>query len=147
YIYGGISQPRIAKIILVVSDTAIKSHCMQFILDLDQKKRLDRIVFDECHKVIYDSNFRPTMLQLCQLVFPVQYLFLTATFPPSILDKFQEVMIIKEPVCIRAVNQKPNVLYNVMKIATGDFNLQVRNLVKKVVDECTGLEKVLVFCR
>jgi len=87
-IYGRV-KARMAKIIIVVTESAVSSNFVQTILDIHLKGQLDHIVFDEIHKLITDVNFRPKLEQLQQLALPVPYLFLTATFPPTLIGKFR----------------------------------------------------------
>ena len=63
-------------------------------LDIHLKGRLDHIVFDEIHKLVTDANFRPKLEELNKLVLPVQYVFLIATFPPSLIERFNDSMLI-----------------------------------------------------
>lgn len=147
YIYGGIGEPRRARIVIVVSDTAISTRFLEFIAELHIRERLDRIVFDECHKIITDRDFRSKMYQLRHIVVVTQMVFLTATFPPSMLDEFKDAMIIKKPRMVRVVNQKPQVRYSVSLFEGRDYESQMAARIQEIVNRCTGLEKVLVFCR
>jgi superfamily II DNA helicase RecQ len=147
YIYHGQRQPRMARIIIVVSDTAVTTGFMDFVAEVQQKGRLDRIVFDECHKIIQDKNFRPKLLQLRHLVLSTQFLFLTATLPPTMVEEFMEAMVISDPVFIRAINQKPQVRYKVQRIANRNFDMDVSRRIQLLVGEFKGQEKALVFCR
>ena len=70
-----------AKIIIIVTKSATSASFHQMILDIHLKGRLDRIVFDEVHKLITDVNFRPKLENLQKLSLSVQYISLTATFP------------------------------------------------------------------
>jgi superfamily II DNA helicase RecQ len=135
-----------AKIIIVVTETAVGSEFGQTILDIHLKGRLDRIVFDEIHKLITDLNFRPKLEQLNQLALPVPYLFLTATFPPSLIDKFNNSMLIENPTFIRTINQKPRVRYNVRRMEGENTFCQTYSLIERMVECCGEMEKVLVFC-
>ena len=92
-IYGRVA-PRMARIIIVITESAASSSFAQFMLDIHLKGRLDRIVFDEIHKLITDANFRPKLEELNKLVLPVQYVFLIATFPPSLIERFNDSMLI-----------------------------------------------------
>jgi superfamily II DNA helicase RecQ len=144
-IYGRV-QLRSATIIVVVTESAVTGSFGQTILDIHLRGRLDRIVFDEIHKLVMDVGFRPKLEQLRNLALSVQYLFLTATFPPSLIDKFDESMLIENPTFIRQVNQKPRVRYNVKRFRGRDGLRNMRREVQDMSEMCQGLEKVLVFC-
>ena len=145
-IYGRV-PPRTARIIIVVTESAASSSFTQFMLDIHLKGRLDRIVFDEIHKLVTDANFRPKLEALNKLVLPVQYVFLTATFPPSLIAQFNDSMLIYEPTFIRQVNHKPQVRYNVERLQTKGFYREAAAIVQQMAESCKELEKVLVFCR
>jgi len=145
-IYGRVA-PRMARIIIVVTESAASSSFAQFMLDIHLKGRLDRIVFDEIHKLVMDSNFRPKLEELNKLVLPVQYVFLTATFPPSLIERFNDSMLIQDATFIRQVNHKPRVRYNVERLSAQGYYSEAAGMVQQVVESCNEMEKVLVFCR
>jgi superfamily II DNA helicase RecQ len=95
-IYGR-GNPRMSTIVIIVTESAVTSTCMQFIVDIFLAKRLDRIVFDECHKLIMDVNFRPKLAGIKDICVGTQLIFLMATFPPTMLKRFKEHLIIKDP--------------------------------------------------
>jgi superfamily II DNA helicase RecQ len=144
-IYGRV-QLRSATIILVVTESAISGSFGQAILDIHLRGRLDRIVFDEIHKLVMDVGFRPKLEDLKDLALPVQYIFMTATFPPSLIDKFNNSMLIENPTFIRQVNHKPRVRYNVKRFGGRSGIRDMRAEVIRMTTMCQGLEKVLVFC-
>jgi superfamily II DNA helicase RecQ len=69
-IYGRV-QARMVRIVIVVTETAVNSSFSQFILDIYLAKKLDRIVFDEAHKLETDLNYRPKLEALRKLVLPI----------------------------------------------------------------------------
>jgi len=72
----GRGPPRMATIIIVVTESAVKGSFNQFILDIHLKGRLDRIILDEDHKLMMDPNFRPKLDDIRKLALPVQYVSL-----------------------------------------------------------------------
>ena len=116
-------------------------------LDIHLKGRLDRIVFDEIHKLVTDANFRPKLEELNKLVLPVQYVFLTATFPPSLIERFNDSMLTQGATFTRQVNHKPRVRYNVERLSTLRYYSDAAAMVQQIVESCNEMEKVLVFCR
>ena len=79
-IYGR-GTPRYAKIIIIITETAISSNCRQFIQDCFLDGELERIVFDECHMIVTEESYRPKLQELWRLSVPVQYVFMSATYP------------------------------------------------------------------
>jgi len=144
-IYGRAPSRR-AKVIIVVTESAVNTNFMQFILDVHLKGELERIVFDEIHKLITDVGFRPKLEQLYKLVLGVQFIYLTATFPPTMIDKFNDQMIIRNPVFIRQVSHKPRVRYDI-QILSGDTKKETEKKLVALAKECERSEKILVFCR
>jgi len=136
-----------ATIIIVVTESAVKGSFNQFILDIHLKGRLDRIILDEVHKLMMDPNFRPKLDDIRKLALPVQYVSLTATLPPSLLQRYTDFMCFHDPTVIREVNKKPKVRYQIQRVSDEDTKKDIKLLLKRELEFCQGLEKVLVFCR
>jgi len=107
----GRGPPRMATIIIVVTESAVTGSFNQLILDIHLKGRLDRIILDEVHKLMMDANFRPKLDDIRKLALPVQYVSLTATLPPSFLKQYNDFMCFHNPTVIREFNKKPSVQY------------------------------------
>ena len=138
-IYGR-GTARYAKIIIIITETAIGSACRQFIQDCFLDGELERVVFDECHMIVTEESYRPKLQELWRLSIPVQYVFMSATYPPSFAPIFEEKMLIKEPFTVREKNEKPKFFYEVIKYAGGI--LEVGRIIKSIVDLCIGERKV-----
>src|SRR5437667_11953209 len=118
-----------AKIIIVVTESAVSGNFNQMLLDIHLKGRLDRIVLDEVHKSRTDVNFRPKLEDLQKLALPVQYISLTATFPPPMTDDFNQFMMFKNPMIIRELNIKPKTRYQVRRISNQNIKKETKQLV------------------
>lgn len=118
FIYGK-SRPREAKIVIVVTETANSQQFSQFILDLHLDGKLDRIVFDEAHKIVTDINYRPKLEHLKRLNLPVQFVFMTATMPHSLMEEFKKVMVLDSVYEVREASHKENFCYSV-QVYDGD---------------------------
>jgi superfamily II DNA helicase RecQ len=138
-IYGR-GTPRYAKIIIIITETAISSTCGQFIQDCFLDGELERLVFDECHMIVTEESYRPKLQELWRLSVPVQYVFMSATYPPSFAPIFQEKMLIKEPFIVRERNEKPKCSYEVMRYGGGI--LEIARIVKSIIDLCIDERKV-----
>jgi superfamily II DNA helicase RecQ len=145
-IYGR-GRPRMSTIVIIVTESAVTATCMQFIVDIFLAKRLDRIVFDECHKLIMDVNFRPKLAGLKDICVGTQLIFLTATFPPTMLGRFQDHLVIKDPQFIRLPNNKLRTRYEIKILETEKFKRQAADEMQRALLLCEGTDKVLVFCR
>jgi len=138
---------RSARIVVIVTETAISGSCIQFIRDLHLTKSLDRIVFDECHKLLHDQTFRPKLAAIKDICVEVQLVYLTATFPPTMLEKYKEAMCLNEPQFIRLVGHKLHTRYDVVVLDTEKFDQLADERIQNALALCEGTEKVLVFCR
>src|SRR5256714_4097986 len=145
-IYGRGSL-RSARIVVIVTETAISGSCIQFIRDLHLTKSLDRIVFDECHKLLHDQTFRPKLAAIKDICVEVQLVYLTATFPPTMLEKYKEAMYLNEPQFIRLVGYKLHTRYDVVVLDTEKFDQLTDEWIQNALVLCEGTEKVLVFCQ
>jgi superfamily II DNA helicase RecQ len=145
-IYGR-GRPRMSTIVIIVTESAVTSTSMQFIVDIFLAKRLDRIVFDECHKLITDVNFRPKLAGIKDICVGTQLIFLTATFPPTMLGRFQEHLVIKDPLFIRLPNNKLRTRYEIKILETEKFKRQAADEMQCALLLCEDTDKVLVFCR
>lgn len=141
FVWGKV-RPRWARVMIVVCESAISPKCSQFMLDLHLGKRLDRIVFDEAHKLVTDLNYRPKLEELRKLTLDVQMVFLTATFPPFLMHLLERTMVIKNATVIRDVIHKPNFEYCVKRFKDAEFERLVVEEIMEMIDGCVDEEKV-----
>lgn len=74
-------------------------------------------MIDECHLTVTAVEYRPAMAELAYLrVLRTQFVYLTATLPPSTEEEFQERNCLSRPVVIRASCNRPNVSYQVRRV-------------------------------
>lgn len=80
--------------------------------------KINRLVFDEAHKVFIEDNFRASFLRIRELAqFPIQKIFLSATLPPYLEEYF--LMLTSLPsstLVIRAPTPRPNLRYHAMTV-------------------------------
>jgi late competence protein required for DNA uptake (superfamily II DNA/RNA helicase) len=109
--------PDEATIVLVTPESAVTDDFHTFINRLQQTRRLDRIVIDECHVVLNNQrDFRPQLRQLGRLNHArTQMVLLTATLPPQLESTLlQRMQYPREQVSMfRARTSRPNVAYRV----------------------------------
>jgi superfamily II DNA helicase RecQ len=145
-IYGG-GHARRARIVIIITESAISGSCIQFIQDLHLAKSLDRIVFDECHKLLHDQGFRPKLAMIKDICMEVQLVYLTATFPPTMLNRYKEAMCLQEPRFVRLIGHKLRTRYNVETLETERFDELANAQIQSMMALCQDTDKVLVFCR
>jgi len=145
-IYGrGVN--RSARIVVIITETAISGSCLQFIRDLHLEKCLDRIVFDECHKLLHDQGFRLKLAAIKDLCVEVQLVYLTAIFLPTMLNRYKDAMCLNEPQFIRLVGHKLCTRYNVLVLDGEQFDQLADQQIQNALSSCEDMDKVLVFCR
>ncbi|MGI4799967.1 MAG: DEAD/DEAH box helicase [Janthinobacterium lividum] len=106
-----------ASMVFVTPESAVSPGFMSFLNRI--KRRLDRIVIDECHVILNeDSGFRKRMSQMGRLVAAEsQMVLLTATLPPSKEQELWKRMFWEEEeVCMfRARTTRKNIRYRVIE--------------------------------
>lgn len=107
--------------------------------------KLDRIVTDEAHKLETDVNYRLRISDSKALNVPVQFVFMTATYPPSMAARFERNMFIEDPYFVREPTYKPNNRYSV--VVTNDVKRTSLRLITEAVTMYDKEGKVLIFCK
>ncbi|KAA8645213.1 uncharacterized protein ATNIH1004_009430 [Aspergillus tanneri] len=124
----GRRPPDEATIVLVTPESAVQEDFQTFINRLQQTRRLDRIVIDECHVILNNQrDFRPELRQLGRLNHArTQMVLLTATLPPRLEAKlFRRMEYSREQVHIfRDRTSRPNVAYRVWRPELGRRSMQ-----------------------
>jgi superfamily II DNA helicase RecQ len=84
---------------------------------LVRHQRLDRIVVDECHLTVTAAEYRPAMVDVATIrCLRTQFVYITATLPPSMQAEFEERNHLVCPITIRASSNRPNIFYMVRKV-------------------------------
>ena len=90
---------------------------MKYARRLIAEQKLDRIVVDECHLTVVAAEYRPSIIELTAIrSLRTQFVYLTATLPPSMRAEFEERNYLYYPTVIRALSNRPNIFYMVRKI-------------------------------
>ncbi|KFY56414.1 hypothetical protein V496_06705 [Pseudogymnoascus sp. VKM F-4515 (FW-2607)] len=114
-----------AQIVIVTPESAVSKAFSTFLNDVQGRRELVRIVFDECHTVMDSTpDFRPQMQQLGALSMrEVQMVFLTATLPKHTEPEFMRIMKIKpeEVQTFRGPTTRPNIAYSVHEYAAHEY--------------------------
>jgi superfamily II DNA helicase RecQ len=109
-------QPQSAEGLIIVSvEIAVRKEFMNFLSSLAILKRLCRIVVDECHLVLTQSDFRHAFQLIhCLRCHPVQLVLLSATVPQEYENKLR-IIFASEFLCIRMPSTKWNMSYSVIE--------------------------------
>jgi superfamily II DNA helicase RecQ len=136
--------------LLVLSiETTQHPELHKYLHHLYSKVRLARIVFDECHSLEIQKNFRPIMLHLPELrgvkIF-VPFIFLSATLTPSRETQLKEYFGCPNTRTIRTSCNRPNISYTVTVTPTeADIPKKVAGLVSQlqITDKA---DRGIIFC-
>ncbi|KAK5674103.1 hypothetical protein LTS10_013148 [Elasticomyces elasticus] len=110
-------ENREAALILVSAEAASTKDFTKYARRLIAQQKLDRIVIDECHLTVIAAGYRPSIIDLTLLrSLRTQFVYLTATLPPSMRTEFEERNYLLHPTVIRASSNRPNIFYMVRKI-------------------------------
>jgi superfamily II DNA helicase RecQ len=110
-------ESREAALVLVSAEAASSKDFVKYARRLIAEQKLDRIVVDECHLTVVAADYRPSIVELTTIrSLRTQFVYLTATLPPSIRAEFEERNYLYHPKVIRASSNRPNIFYMVRKI-------------------------------
>lgn len=126
--WKGRIQPDGASIVFVTPESAQTEGFKQFAQRQRALHRLERIVFDECHTLLFGhSEFRPMIGETARVLGEnrVQMIYLTATLPPPLEPKLC-LRMNASPQLVnwhRTRTHRANVAYRVWQVApTGDYD-------------------------
>lgn len=136
---------RRAKIVIIVTETATTVEFGKYVLDLHLAGHLDRMIFDEAHKLLTDRSYRPKFEEVKRLAIPCQLGFLTATLPPHLMTDLEKLIVLPDPIYIRAPTNRINIRYSVVR-HNGDIYEGMVRRVQNAKDRLPLDAKILVFC-
>ena len=137
-----------ARIVIVVVDTATSGEFILYARDLYIDNLLSRTFIDECHTLITEKHFRPKLERFSTLCLGVAVIYLTATFPPGMKNKFEDDLRLTNPTptYIRASTNRKNVQYEVITVPDDQHIDKVCQLASETAERIDANEKVLIFC-
>jgi superfamily II DNA helicase RecQ len=110
-------ESREAALVLVSAEAASSKDFIKYARRLIAEQKLDRIVIDECHLTVIAAEYRPSMVELTAIrSLRTQFVYLTATLPPSMRAEFEQRNYLRRPTVVRASSNRPNIFYMVRKI-------------------------------
>ena len=136
-----------AKIVIVITESGDSNRFREFVSEIYHTHKLDRIVLDEAHKLSTDTRYRHGIAEIRNLGFPVQFLFLSATFSPQFGELYEKEMLIEEPKYIRDFIYKRNARYMMKIVEEDDVQLSTLQFIKSATDKYGEKGKILGFCK
>jgi superfamily II DNA helicase RecQ len=117
-------EKRESGLVLVTAEAASTRDFFKYARMLVSQQKLDRIVVDECHLTITAAGYRQSIVDLVTIrSLRTQFVYLTATLPPSMQAEFEERNHLLRPKVIRASSNRPNIFYMVRKAKNGQGSL------------------------
>lgn len=117
-------ERREAGLVLVSIEAASTADFLTYARTLIDQQKLDRIVFDECHLTVTAASYRDSIVDVTEIRdLRTQFVYLTATLPPSIYSEFEERNHLLDPKVIRVSSNRPNIRYKVQKARSGRGSL------------------------
>ncbi len=140
-----------SNIIVVVIDTAIVADFYIFLRNIQLNGDLGAIYLDEIHTISEDQHYRPAMNEVFRLSLGVQYIGMTATFPPSMKDRLEYAMCFNNinPHYIRAPTYKPRMKYSVKTVPDGSLEKESVAFISSESERFKkdgSKRKIMVFC-
>jgi superfamily II DNA helicase RecQ len=138
-----------ANIVVVVVDTATSAEFRYYVDQISARSKLGSIFIDELHVYYTEATWRQKISLLLDLTLPVQFIFMSATHPPSMESHFNTLFSLTNlnPVVIRGQCVRPNIQYSVRKIPqeSGLINSAVQLIESEIELTRRSEQKILVF--
>lgn len=110
-----------APLVVVSTEAASSESFHQHLLALERQNVLDRVVLDEAHMSVSEDHYRPQMRDLVNLrVLTAQFVYLTATLPPSMEQDLTSLHALDSPLTIRTSSNRSNLYYSVLRLSVQD---------------------------
>ena len=146
-------EDREAALILVSAEAVSTKDFMEYARRLIAQQRLDRIVIDECHLTVIAAEYRPSIIDLTLIrSLRTQFVYLTATLPPSMRAEFEERNYLHRPTVIRASSNRANIFYIVRKVDARNGSLLEQGAAEAQDAWCDsglfdhGRDKIIILC-
>lgn len=137
-----------ATLVIVVSDTGTSSKFHTYARDLFREGRLSSVYFDEAHTLWTERHFQHKFEPFRRLYLTVPWILLTATFPPSMKCRFEDELVLTNPVLtyIGATTNRMNAKYSVIKVVENNAVEMGIELTSQAAKDLRDGQKVKIFC-
>ena len=142
-----------ALVVFLSVEAAVSEEGRAYLYPLHHAKRLTRIVVDECHLILTTDSYRRSMGQHGLLrSIPVQFVYLTATLPPSMRDTLLKRHHLTQILEIRASTRRSNLKYTVQHLCSDQHAVvEAAALMRQLWQEHYGTQhgrhRALLFTR
>ncbi|KAJ9656297.1 hypothetical protein H2198_005072 [Neophaeococcomyces mojaviensis] len=143
-----------APLVFVSVEHAGHGSFYQYLYELHQARRLDRVVIDECHLVLTAASYRRSMSKLVVLRgIPVPFVYLTATLPVYLQQRLYQHHHLTTVVEIRGPSRRSNLHYRVQRLRRQEGTLltsAAKNIQRRWTEHYgsrDGPQRCLIFTR
>jgi superfamily II DNA helicase RecQ len=138
-------------LVIVSLDAAVQTPFRAYATNLARENGLARIVLDECHLICTAKTYRPRMHEVVELrELQTQFVFMTATLPPSMQSEFSDSVLLQRPTWIRSVTVREDIAYGVIQLTRDwkqDLATYVHHLTQALGTPLKPRDRRLVFAR
>ena len=142
------------NVIVVSAEDAVTDEFKRYLTEIDNLKRLSRIVIDEAHVVVTHRKFRPHLRRLICTVRAVEVpvILLTATCPPSMEEELRRSLGCMSWMVFRRSINRPNLEYKVVKISGKGQMKVMDSTICDMIDKAMNSEiwktedRIIVYC-
>jgi hypothetical protein len=143
-----------ASLVIVAAEAVCTERFLDYARGLVKRRRLDRIVIDECHLSITANDYRAYMSQLGWYTRQIkaQTVWLTATLPLVIQEEFIQHNKLVKPRIVRESTNRPSIKYLVSReTGPGTLGEKAANLVRaswprtEIFDHAR--DKIIIYCQ
>jgi hypothetical protein len=124
------------SLVIVSIDQAVGDSFHTYLNQLNAAGQLTSIVFDECHLILTAASYRRRMERVADLRnLKCQFVFLTATLPPCLVDAFNQKLHLWRPCLVRSLTIRKDLQYVVEECPSKDFLQAAMGRVHALLEE------------
>lgn len=102
-------SPEGCSLVFVSPEHATRTDFLSYAISLETKGRLSRVVFDECHLILTQREFRECFIQLGHLrALATPFVLLTATLPEKLHPEVFQSLRVKDCHVVQAKSTRPD---------------------------------------
>jgi len=150
---GTILMRESAQVVIVGVEHAVHPDFQQLLIQMENAKKLARIVLDECHIVLTQREFRPDVRRLGSVVrcVSVQLLLLTATLPVKMEKRLRIMMGCEKWKKVRRIEDRVELRYKVIRVSEEvkekrDLDREVAKLLREKLKDFKEDDRAIVYC-
>lgn len=137
---------RNSTLVFITAKSTSELEFRKYIRSLKNKERLDRIIVDEAHMLIFGDDFR---IDYCDLYWfsglGIPVIFMTTILPPALQEELCIAALIRNPVLVRGNTARSNLNYSCIKVKKPLLHSHGAQIINNF--PLDRAEKILVYTR